>query len=79
MFTTALVLVVGLGSLGRGSEVVGWGSQKLPNEPLSGITSIAAGYVHSLALKSDGSIVGWGWNYYGQATCLPEKLRPACQ
>jgi len=31
-------------------------------------TAIAAGYVHSLALKSDGSIVGWGNNLYGQAT-----------
>jgi hypothetical protein len=30
--------------------------------------AIAAGSAHSLALKSDGSIVGWGNNYYGQAT-----------
>ena len=30
--------------------------------------AIAAGHQHSLALKSDGSIVGWGYNYYGQAT-----------
>jgi len=30
--------------------------------------AIAAGGNHSLALKSDGSIVGWGSNYYGQTT-----------
>jgi len=30
--------------------------------------AISAGGEHSLALKSDGTIVGWGYNYYGQAT-----------
>ncbi|MBN2314647.1 MAG: hypothetical protein JXM79_12010 [Sedimentisphaerales bacterium] len=30
--------------------------------------AIAAGDAYSLALKSDGSIVGWGYNYNGQAT-----------
>jgi len=29
--------------------------------------AIAAGWDHSLALRSDGSIVGWGRNDYGQA------------
>jgi len=29
--------------------------------------SVTAGNYHSLALRSDGSIVGWGgWNYYGE-------------
>ena len=41
-----------------GSEVVSWGSQKTPNAPLTNLTKIAAGGSHSLALKSDGSIVG---------------------
>ncbi len=33
---------------------------------LSGVTAIPAGYVHSLALKSDGTVVGWGDNSAGQ-------------
>jgi len=51
-----------------GHEIVGWGTQKTPNASLTNITKIAAGYGHALALKSDGSIVGWGDNGYGQAT-----------
>ena len=30
--------------------------------------AIAAGAFHSLALKSDGSLVGWGWNYGEEAS-----------
>ena len=34
---------------------------------LSGtVVAIAAGSNHSLALKSDGTVWAWGWNYYGQ-------------
>lgn len=33
---------------------------------LTGVVSIAAGYAHSLALKSDGTIWAWGTNTYGQ-------------
>ncbi len=34
--------------------------------PGSGVTAIAAGYYHSLAVKSDGSLWAWGLNNYGQ-------------
>ena len=34
--------------------------------------AIVAGYHHSLALKADGSVVGWGRNDYGQ-TNIPES------
>ena len=51
-----------------GHDIIGWGEQKTPNAPLTNITKIAGGGEHSLVLKSDGSIVGWGYNYQGQAT-----------
>ena len=34
--------------------------------PLVGITAIAAGSDHALALKSDGRVLAWGYNGYGQ-------------
>src|SRR5207253_7607239 len=33
---------------------------------LGGVTAIAAGSLNALALKSDGTVWGWGYNYYGQ-------------
>jgi hypothetical protein len=38
---------------------------------LSGVIAIAAGRSHSVALKSDGTVVAWGWNSYGQSTVPP--------
>jgi len=35
---------------------------------LSGVTAVAAGGWHNPALKSDGTLVGWGDNGAGQAT-----------
>ena len=32
----------------------------------SGITQLSAGGTHMLALKSDGTVLSWGYNAYGQ-------------
>eukprot|EP00568_Trieres_chinensis_P005787 CAMPEP_0183294110 /NCGR_PEP_ID=MMETSP0160_2-20130417/2563_1 /TAXON_ID=2839 ORGANISM="Odontella Sinensis, Strain Grunow 1884" /NCGR_SAMPLE_ID=MMETSP0160_2 /ASSEMBLY_ACC=CAM_ASM_000250 /LENGTH=112 /DNA_ID=CAMNT_0025455353 /DNA_START=58 /DNA_END=392 /DNA_ORIENTATION=+ len=35
---------------------------------ISGDVAVAAGYRHCLALKQDGSAIGWGMNDHGQTT-----------
>ena len=56
----------------------GWGDgtfgQCLSPELLSDCTCIAAGAYHSLAARSDGTVVGWGPNTSGEAT-PPANLR----
>jgi alpha-tubulin suppressor-like RCC1 family protein len=55
-------------ALTREGRVVAWGagpsgdreSDLIPPAGLSNVTAIAAGYAHGLALKNDGTIVGWG-------------------
>ncbi len=57
--------------------LVGWGDndygQTTIPAGLSGVTTIAAGPLHSLVLKSDGTVVGWGYNGQGQTT-IPAGL-----
>src|SRR3990172_9187365 len=51
--------------------IVGWGSQVVGVDLSGGFVGIAAGEVHSLGLKADGSIVAWGYNFYGQTNVPP--------
>jgi Regulator of chromosome condensation (RCC1) repeat/F5/8 type C domain len=43
---------------------------------LTGVTAIAVGGSHSLALKSDGTVVGWGNNQNGQVTGTANTISP---
>src|SRR5262245_6416318 len=54
-------------------SVVAWGlnddgEATVPLAAQSGVTAIAAGGPHTVALKNDGSVVAWGRNDYGQTT-----------
>ena len=61
-------------ALGADGKVAAWANYSTPNygetnvAALSNsfVTAIAAGYQHSLALKSDGTVSAWGYNLYGQ-------------
>jgi alpha-tubulin suppressor-like RCC1 family protein len=52
--------------------LIGWGRNQYGQvdspEMLSGILKIAAGEYHNLALRSDGTVTGWGDDFSGQAT-----------
>ena len=48
-------------------------SQSAVPTGLSNVIAVAGGAYHSLALKSDGSVVAWGWNSSGQ-TNVPAFL-----
>ena len=53
------------GQLGRGN-VTFREYLSAPVQNLTGVVAIAAGMDHSLALKSDGTVWGWGRNSFGQ-------------
>jgi uncharacterized repeat protein (TIGR01451 family) len=55
------------GQLGNGTTS-GWNESSPPVQVsgLSGVTAIAAGNVHSLALQSDGTLWAWGSDFSGQ-------------
>ncbi|MEK7678479.1 MAG: hypothetical protein AAB676_21845, partial [Verrucomicrobiota bacterium] len=50
-----------------------WNGQTTVPPGLADVAAIAGGGGHSLALKSDGTVVAWGNNYYGQ-TNVPSDL-----
>ncbi len=71
----AILLVVSAWTLSPafGARIVAWGDNAHGqcNVPkLGNFVGIGAGYRHSFALRSSGTLAAWGWNYYGQATSL---------
>ncbi|MHC4418601.1 MAG: RCC1 domain-containing protein, partial [Planctomycetota bacterium] len=65
-----LIIQCALSPHARAGSVVGWGNMVADSNDFAGVkfVALAAGEDHSLAIKADGSIVGWGYNIYGQAT-----------
>jgi hypothetical protein len=52
------------------------GMVMVAGQTLSNVVAIAAGNYHSLALRADGTVVGWGQSDYGQATGLTNSIYP---
>src|SRR6266478_5125463 len=52
--------------------VISWGKQVIPYvQPGIRYQAIAAGGYHSLALKSDGTVLAWGYDSFGESTVPP--------
>ena len=71
-YLMALALLIAPLHAWADGTVVQWGAPwaQLP-AGLSGVVSIAAGYGHGLALKSDGTVVGWGADPMGDGAATP--------
>ncbi|MBE0448512.1 MAG: hypothetical protein IBX64_10530, partial [Actinobacteria bacterium] len=54
-----------LGQLGNGTKSNGI-STPAQVSGLSGVTTIEAGPNHAFAIKQDGNLWAWGWNYFGE-------------
>jgi hypothetical protein len=63
----AVMVCAGIAGAKRTGQLIGWGDNNLMPAG-NDYVAIAAGSFHGLALRTDGSIVGWGANTYGQAT-----------
>jgi hypothetical protein len=76
-FMLGLLLLFMGGRVAAVTPVVAWGGNgagqaNVPPE-LANVTAIAAGHLHSLALKADGTVAAWGANWSGQ-TAVPGGL-----
>jgi trimeric autotransporter adhesin len=68
-------------ALKRDGSVGCWGGQTIysdaaPPPGLTDVVAITAGDNHSLALRRDGTVIGWGFNDVGQATGIPTTNSP---
>jgi alpha-tubulin suppressor-like RCC1 family protein len=76
------VVAIAAGSEGAGvalqadGRVVSWhDNHAIPGE-LADVMAISAGQTHRLALKTNGTVVAWGWNGYGECN-VPGDLSTA--
>jgi alpha-tubulin suppressor-like RCC1 family protein len=68
----------GSGQVGDGTTTTPQKSP-VPTSITSGVTAVAVGLTHSLALTSNGTVLAWGSNGYGQlgdGTNTPQRLMP---
>lgn len=49
----------------------GFGQATVPLAAQSGVTAIAAGEQHTVALKNNGTVLAWGFNGFGEVTGTP--------
>ena len=84
------VIAVAIGATDQGTRnvalkkdgtVTTWGGETIykdatPPAGLSNVVAIAAGNSHTLAVKSNGTVIGWGFNDVGQATGVPTTNSP---
>src|SRR5260221_4933466 len=74
------VLMLSVSVPAFGQNVVAWGSDAFGqiDVPLSATNavSVACGYTHSLALRADGTVMGWGSNGFGEAGYACTRTRP---
>src|SRR2546423_5464697 len=72
--TLVLLSALGIGFRSQAASVGGWGYGFSTNYPpsLTNAAAIAAGSGHGLALLTNGTVVGWGDNSYGQANVPPD-------
>ena len=74
VFLCALVMVAPAPATAAGEPgtVVAWGNGYwLPTTSLTGVTAVSQGIYHGLALKSDGTVVGWGGSAYSGGAQTP--------
>src|SRR6187401_3552830 len=72
LIVAAVLTIVSIISSHGAGKVAAWGENDLgqcllPNG-LDNVKAIAAGTQHGLALKADGTVVGWGYNAQQQAS-----------
>jgi alpha-tubulin suppressor-like RCC1 family protein len=69
------------GYLGTGVETTSGGCECLGPVTVNGIsgaTAVASGDIHGLALLADGTVKGWGYDYYGAATGIANTTSSPC-